>query len=227
MLVIGHRGVAGSAPENTLASLERGIVLGVDFVEFDVQPTRDNALVLFHDRRLDRLTHERGLLRDLPLSAVRKLRVGGGQAVPSLEEALAHINGRVGAIIELKSEGIAANACRVVEAVGFQSPVIYASFWHQELLAIRQITPSADTLALLAGTPVNPTAFAKDAHATHVGLALDCLSRESVRAFQARQLKVFVYTVDDPADIQWVTTLGVDGIISNFPDRIPAKARRS
>lgn len=220
MLVIGHRGAAGHAPENTLAALEKGIALGVDFVEFDVQRTIDGALVLFHDRRLERLTQERGLLSDLPLRAVRRLRLADGQSIPLLDEALQHINGRAGAMIELKGEGLAAEVCRVVEATGFHGPTMYASFWHRELLAVRRINRSAETMALLAGMPAHPTAWALDAQATSVGLALECLSAETVRALHAQRLKVVVYTVDDPSDIQWVKTLGVDGIVSNYPDRV-------
>lgn len=220
MLRIGHRGAAGHAPENTLAALEKGIELGVDLVEFDVQRTGDGALVLFHDRRLERLTQERGDLSDIPLSALQRLAVGQGQRIPLFDEALRSINGLVGAVIDLKSEGIAAHVCQVVESTGFQGPTIYASFWHKELLDIRRIKRSAETLALIEGMPINPTAFAMEAQATHVGLGFDCISKDYVRTFKSKNIKVFIYTVDDPADIQWVKSLGVDGIISNFPDRI-------
>lgn len=78
----------------------------------------------------------------------------------------------------------------------------------------------ACTLALLEGLPVYPTALALDAKATHWGMALDFVMPDLVRAFQAQSIKVFVYTVDEPEDIARMKRMGVDGIISNFPDRI-------
>ena len=219
-LKIGHRGAAGHAPENTLAALQKGIELGVDFVEFDVRRSADGTLFLFHDRTLGRLVPGRTRVSDMNWSVLKELKVGPGQRIPTLQEALTCINGFAGAMIELKEEGISDEVCRIVEDSGFGGPVIYASFWHRGLLAIRRNRPSADTLALIEGMPVNPTAFAEAARATRVGLALDCVTEPYVHTLQAKRFAVFVYTVDEPTDIRWLHSIGVDGIISNFPDRL-------
>lgn len=220
MLRIGHRGAAGHAPENTLAALEKGIELGVDLVEFDVQKTSDGVLVLFHDRKLGQTTQGRASVGDLKLRDLQKLDVGQGQRIPTLRDALNLINGRVGAMVEIKVEGIAGHVCEEIESAGFQSPVVYASFWHRELLDLRRLQPLSQTLALIEGMPVNPAAFAVDARATHAGLHLDCITNEYVRALQSRKIKVLVYTVNEPDEINWVKSLGVDGIISDFPERV-------
>lgn len=214
-LKIGHRGAAGHAPENTILALKTGIELGVDFVEFDVRRTSDGALVLCHDRTLGGQP-----VRGLPRTTLRKLEISSGHTIPTLHEALTAIAGATGVMIELKEEGMGEDVCRVVEETGFTGPVIYASFWHQELLAIRRKRPSAQTLALIDAVPVNLTAFAEDACVTHVGLALDCVSEAYVAALHRKEMAVFVYTVDEPADIQWLSAIGVDGIISNYPDRL-------
>jgi glycerophosphoryl diester phosphodiesterase len=219
-LRIGHRGAAGHAPENTLAALEQATKLGVDLVEFDVRRSSDGALVLVHDRTVDRTTNGQGSVESLPLSVLCGLDAGGGEQIPLLEEALACLNGRAGAMIELKVAGIAAEVCAVVQAAHFQGPVIYASFFHDDLLTVRNLKLDAHTLALLEGVPVHPTAFAIDANATHAGLALDSVTPANVQALQAHGIKVFVYTVDEPEDIDRLKRLGVDGIISNFPERI-------
>ena len=220
LLRIGHRGAGGHAPENTLAALEQAIRLGVDLVEFDVQRSSDGALVLVHDRTVDRTTNGKGIVESLPLSVLRGLDAGGGERIPLLEEALACLNGRAGAMIELKVRGIAADICSIVKAAHFQGPVIYASFFHDELLTVRSVMPNAHTLALLEGAPLHPTAFAIDANATHAGLALDSVTPAMVQALQAQGMKVFVFTVDEWNDIDRMKRLGVDGIISNFPERI-------
>ncbi|MEO8327662.1 MAG: glycerophosphodiester phosphodiesterase family protein [Nitrospirota bacterium] len=219
-LRIGHRGAAGYAPENTLAALELAITLGVDMVEFDVRRSADGALVLLHDDSVDRTTNGEGRIEDLSLSVLRELDAGGGERIPLLEEALACLSGRAGAMIELKMTGIAADVCALVKAADFQWTVIYASFFHEELLTVRRLFGDAFTLALINDVPMPSTDFATDVQATHVGLALDAVTPDIVKALQEQGIKVFVYTVDEPEDIARMKQLEVDGIISNFPDRI-------
>ena len=217
---IGHRGAAGHAPENTLAALEQAIKLGVDLVEFDVRRSSDGALVLVHDRTVDRTTNGQGSVESLPLSVLRGLDAGGGERVPLLEEALACLNGRAGAMVELKVAGIAAEVCLTVKAADFQDSVIYASFLHEELLTVRSLMADALTLALFESEPIHATDFILHARATHAGLALDSVNSGNIQALQGRGIKVFVFTVDEPDDIDRMKRLGVDGIISNFPERI-------
>ncbi len=219
-LRIGHRGAAGHAPENTLAALELAIKYGVDMVEFDVRRSADGALVLLHDDSVDRTTNGEGNIEEWSLSMLRELDAGGGERIPLLEEALACLSGRAGAMIELKVRGIAADVCAKVQGADFHGAVIYASFFHEELLTVRRLMGNALTLALIEDAPIHSTAFATNAQATHAGLALNSVTSALVQALQAKDIKVFVYTVDEPDDIARMKRLGVDGIISNFPDRI-------
>lgn len=115
MLRIGHRGAAGYEPENTLRSIERAITHCVDFVEFDVQRTRDGYLVLLHDKRVDRTGNESGYLADLSLAEVRKLDAGKGERIPTLQEGLRLTSGRVGLMLEIITPGIAEQVCRMVD----------------------------------------------------------------------------------------------------------------
>jgi len=123
-------------------------------------------------------------------------------------------------LLELKAEGLAEQIWTEVRTSSIPIVVIYASFFHAELLRIREIDPGAQTMALLEAVPVHPTAFAIDAQATHVGLAFDCLNPPFVQALHQADLQVFTYTVNEPADISRARGMGVDGIISDFPDRI-------
>jgi glycerophosphoryl diester phosphodiesterase len=220
LLRIGHRGAAGHAPENTLAALELALQYGVDMVEFDVRRSSDGALMLLHDDSVDRTTNGKGRIEELSLRMLRELDAGGGERIPLLEEALACLNGRAGAMIELKVRGMAAEVCATVEAAHFQGTVMYASFFHEELLPVRRLMGDALTLALIDNAPTHSTAFATNARATHAGLALDAVTPDIVKALQGQGIKVFVYTVDEPEDIAHMKQMGVDGIISNFPDRI-------
>ncbi len=220
MLRIGHRGAAGYAPENTLSAIKKAVTLKVDFVELDVRATNDRQLVIFHDRRVDRLTIGKGAVADLSLADLRRLTLPGGHAIPTLEEGLKAAEGKVGVMLELKIHGLVEPALETLERSGFSGPVIVASFFHDELLHLRRLQPKAQTLALLVGRPITPAGFALEAEATHVGIAFDTLGQAYVDALNSAGLQIFAFTVNDPADIQRVAALGVDGIISDFPDRI-------
>src|SRR5436853_1030967 len=128
VLRIGHRGAAGHATENTLRSIEEAIALRCDLIEVDVRRTRDGALVLLHDERVDRTTNGKGAVAEMTLKDLRQLDADGEQRIPTLQEALHVANGRVGLILELKASGIGGQVCALVQETGFTGPVIYASF---------------------------------------------------------------------------------------------------
>ncbi len=219
-LRIGHRGAGGHAPENTLAAIECSMTLHAHLVEVDVRATSDNQLVLLHDATLDRTTNGHGPIVSQRWSDLQELRGHDGQLLPLLADALCTASGRIGMMIEIKTEGIAKQICRTVREVQFSGPLIYASFFHDELLAVRREEPLAQTMALIEAVPVNQTAFAKDAHASHVGVAFETLTPSFLKALHDRSLRVFTYTVNEPADIQTARAMGVDGIISDYPERL-------
>ncbi|HMG84971.1 MAG TPA: glycerophosphodiester phosphodiesterase family protein [Terracidiphilus sp.] len=220
ILAIGHRGAAGHAPENTLASIERGIALRADMVEVDVQRTGDGALVLMHDKFVDRTTNGSGRLSAMRLDDLRRLDAGNGEKIPLLGELLEAAKGRVGLILETITPGIGPIVSKFVNDFGFRDPVIFASFLHTDLLRIREQDSAALTMALLEGVPIEPITFAMDAKATHVGIGLDSATPEFVDALHKCGLQVCAYTADTDDQIDLAKSLNVDGIISNFPERI-------
>lgn len=220
ILRIGHRGAGGYRPENTLASIEHAIALGCHFAEVDVRRTADGTLVLLHDERVDRTTNGRGFIADLTLEETQKLNAGNGQKVPTLEEALTMANGRIGLILESKVPGLAYDVCATVRGSGFVGPVIHASFLHEELQHVRRIDPQALTLALFKWVSEDPSATALNLQATHVGVRINTVTKPLLQSLHNSGVMVFVYTVDKPAAIKRTKLLGVDGIISNFPDRV-------
>jgi glycerophosphoryl diester phosphodiesterase len=226
ILRIGHRGAAGHAPENTLAAIRRGISLGVDFVELDVRRTRDGHLVMMHDQLVDRTTNGTGLLSEMTWDDLRVLDAGDGEGIPCVEEALKVASGHAGAILEIKEPGIGAALHRTVRASDFSGPVIYASFLHAETLEIRKVDPLAKTMTLMECVPVIGAASALDARATGVGLSLDFATAEFIAELHKAKLEVSLYTVNDPRLIDHAIELGADGVISDFPERIP-KFRRN
>lgn len=221
ILRIGHRGAAGHAPENTIAAIRRGVSLGVDLVELDVRRTRDGHLVVIHDELVDRTTNGIGPVYEMTWHDLQLLDAGNGEGVPSVEAALAAANEHAGVILEVKTPGIGPDLYRAVRASAFLGPVIYASFLHTEILEIRKLDPLAETIALVECVPVSGAAFARDANATLVGLCHESATAEFVAALHDACLKVLLYTVNEPNLIQRAIDLGADGVISDYPERIP------
>ncbi len=218
---IGHRGAAGHAPENTLAAIRKGIALGVDFVEVDVQRSRDGRLVLVHDERVDRTTNGAGRVSGLTWEELQLLDAGDGECIPSLEAALAAASGRAGVMLEVKAPGTGPAIYRAVQEAAFSGPVVYASFLHAEILEIRRIDPLARTLALMEWVPAAGAAMALEAKAALVGLAYDSATGEFVAALHDAGLEVWLYTVNEPTLITRAVSLGADGVISDHPERVP------
>lgn len=221
-LRIGHRGAAGHAPENTLLSIETALSFGVDVVEIDVHRSLDGHLIVMHDERVDRTTNGSGYIRDLTLGQLRELEIQQHQRVPTLTDVLSMVKGRASLMVEIKVRNIVRETVGLIAAIAPEVPIFYASFLHSELLLVRELDPAAKTIALIDAVPVSPTAFAADSRATHAGIAFDTLEPGFVHALRDAGIGVFTYTVDDPRDISHACSLGVDGLISNFPDRLPA-----
>jgi len=223
MRVIGHRGAMGHAPENTLLSIEKALELGASWIEVDVQAA-DGHLVVFHDIRLERVTNGIGYVSKQRFSYLRSLDAGAGQKIPTLDEVFEQIGQRVGINIELKGPNTAAP---VAELIGRQlsqgwarDRILVSSFNHPELMTFKKICPNIDIGPLVAGIPLGYAAFAQAMGAFSVHTCLDFIDSEFVKDARRRNLKLFVYTVNHPEDIARMQDLGVDGVFTDFPERV-------
>ncbi|CAB0151764.1 Glycerophosphodiester phosphodiesterase [Pseudidiomarina piscicola] len=221
MQVIAHRGASFEAPENTLTAFGRALDAGADGIELDIYPLQDEWIV-FHDRYLARLTAHPGRLQDLTLEQVRQLKVFGQQPVPTLDEALAFIAGRCMVNIELKGadirRGLTQHLRLACESAGFRrEQLLVSSFNHHWLRQLKHDHPQQRIGALTASCPLSYAAFASELDAWSVHIAVDFVTAEFVADAHQRQLRVYVYTVDEAEDIQELQRMGVDGIFTNHP----------
>lgn len=222
--VIGHRGARGHAPENTLLGLDRGIRLGVQGVEFDVQLHPSGELLLMHDLRLDRTTNGKGLLSERSFDYIRGLDAGQGQQVPTLREALDLIDQCVVAIIELKTwSGTGAATAQVLReylSAGWPAEKFMVSSFHlPELYEFKQAAPEVPAGVLLCGVPLDWAGVATELGAQALNLSAEFVDAQLVADAKARGLKVYVYTVNDPDDIALMRRMGVDGVFTDYPER--------
>ncbi|MGH8729612.1 MAG: glycerophosphodiester phosphodiesterase, partial [Burkholderiales bacterium] len=150
MKVIGHRGAAAHAPENTLESFAVAIDLGVDAIETDVQETDDGELVLIHDKTLDRTTNGKGLVRKTPWAVIESLDAGSwfasrfrGAKVPLLRDALQQYGSRTKLVLEIKRVKSGLKALDMVREFGLVDRLTFTSFELKVLKKIRKREPAA------------------------------------------------------------------------------------
>jgi glycerophosphoryl diester phosphodiesterase len=224
-LCIGHRGAMGYEPENTLLSIRRAIEMGCDYVEIDVYLI-DGQLIVIHDDTLERTTNGKGSFKNQTFAYLRSLDAGKGERIPTLIEVFALIDRRIGIIIELKCAGTAVPVTALIEkclCAGWQlESIIVSSFDHQELCIFKVLAPNVPVGVLIDGMPKQNIAFAKHLQAFSVHPAIDFVDQEFVNDAHRQQLRVFPYTVNHPDDIRRMRTLGVDGVFTDFPDRVLA-----
>lgn len=225
ILKIGHRGAAGYEPENTLRSFAKAVELGADMVELDVHLSSDNVLAVIHDDTLDRTTNGQGPVSEKSFAELQALDAGNGEKIPSLREVFDLVLGKAKINIELKGAGttqaVASLIEEYVQSRGRQyEDFLVSSFDHLDLWGIKSRNPRILTGALVVQVPPGFAEFAKEMQAWSVNVAMDAVSPQVVKGMHDKEVKVFVYTVNTPEDIARVKALDVDGIFSDYPDRL-------
>ena len=234
---IAHRGASGSglAPENTLAAFERAIQLGVDAVEFDVRSSRDGELVIMHDPTIDRTTDREGPVSELTFTQLREADAGAwfgpafaGQRIPTLQEALDLLRHRAVAVVEIKSAWIAERVLKVAYEVDVADQIVLQSFVPETVRRINAVDPAIPTALLLGNLPTSPARMRARRVAREI-LAVGAnilniwhaaLTPPFFEEMRKRGVTVWTWTVDEPAVLRDVIQMGVQGIISNHPDRL-------
>lgn len=224
MIFFAHRGARGLEPENTLRAFKKARDLGAHWVELDVYPV-GNEIVVFHDLRLERTTNGTGFVWEQSPDYLRSLDAGQGEKIPFLGEVFDLVGPEIGVNIELKWPGSAEPVAkflkhRLVNRTISPEKCIVSSFNHPELQAFKTLLPQIRTGALTGHLPLDLALFAEKMGAYSVHAALDVINQEFVRDAHKRGLKVFVFTVNHPEELAWMVDLGVDGVFTDFPDRI-------
>ncbi len=236
--VIGHRGAAGHAPENTLASLNKAAELGVRWVEFDTKITRDGAAVLFHDHTLERTTDGRGEVAETTLADLRELDAGtwfddtfAGEPVPTLLDAMAALARLgLGANVEIKaSPGREAETGRVVAGVHklswpatLPAPLI-SSFDKEALGAVRDAAPEFPRALLVFRLPSDWRSPLEALGCVALHCQAKHLSAAKAGAVLAGGFALRSFPVNHKARAEKLFGWGVDGVISDYPERILAR----
>lgn len=232
VLAIGHRGALGHAPENTMASLEKGVQLGCDLVEVDIHMSRDGELVVMHDPNVARTTNGRGRLKDMTLAEIKELDAGGwfspdfrGERVPTLDEVLAWAKNRIDLVIEIKGDplpapGIEEKLVGKLHAFDMVDHVDVISFHHTSVRRVKELDSDITTGILIVGGLVDPVAAARAALADSVRPNKEHLTPEAVRQLHDAGLMCHAWVVNDEATLEYLVKMGIDSFGVDFPDRV-------
>jgi glycerophosphoryl diester phosphodiesterase len=225
IIIVGHRGACGYAPENTLSSFAKAIACGADMVEFDVWKCLSGELVVFHDAKVDRITDGSGYLELKTLDELKRLTVLGSERIPSLIEVFDFVARRVKLYIELKGSDTVYDVVKLIEQYVTTKQWQYddflvASFDHCQLQQVKQLNNAIAVAPLISGIPVSLGSFASDVNAQVAALDAECITLRFVDDIHSRGILVYVFTVNDGNDAVRLVSYGVDGIITDYPDYI-------
>jgi glycerophosphoryl diester phosphodiesterase len=227
-LVIAHRGASGQLAENTLPAYELAIEQRADMIEIDLHRTRDGATVIAHDEELSGLGGK-GEIAAATLAEVRALDAGGGERVPTLDEVLDRFGERIPFNLELKRgssatyEGLERAALDAVRKRGLLEQTLFSSFFDPVLERLRALAPEARLARLFSPRdPERPLERARAVGAEAINPWSGLVQPGLIEAAHAEGLAVYVFTVDEEQEMRSLLDLGVDGIFTNFPDRLRA-----
>ncbi|WP_180960325.1 glycerophosphodiester phosphodiesterase [Neobacillus cucumis] len=234
---IGHRGAAGYSPENTFASFHKALLLGVDYLELDVQMTKDSELVVIHDATVNRTTNGKGKVRDFTLKEIQTLDAGSwfdpkfcGEKVPSFCEVLDEFAGKVGILLEIKNPNLypgieekIADELIKRDLTHHEGPqVIVQSFDQQCLKRFHQLIPSIQIGVLLkkiTGKGISTKELLSfSSYVSFVNPKITMVNQRLISKIHQHGFKTFIWTVRRRNEVNLLKHLRVEGIISDYPD---------
>jgi glycerophosphoryl diester phosphodiesterase len=241
MLKIGHRGAKAYAIENTVAAIYKALELSVDMVELDIRITRDKHPVVIHASQLRLVAKKYGRVSKTDLVALKRLKVKGKETVPTLGEVLEAIDNRVGINLELKVKNSAQIVVQTLRDYKVDLTTVMISSNHPgEVRMAKEMEPSLTTaIVFRAGNAFNfwfisdflailflPITkyyiswLVRNARADYLNIHHRFLDEQKIEAFHRQGIKICAWTVNNPKKIASLKQWNIDGIITNYPDRL-------
>ena len=225
VLVIGHRGARGHVAENTLASIEKAMELGVDGVEIDVFRCASGELVVFHDKTLEKLTDGVGYIEQMTLDSIKQFRVLGKEPIPTLNEVMDLIDGKIQLNIELKGTQTAILTSELLvlyfkESNWKSEDIFISSFDWNELDIFYEVNKEVAIAVLTEDNPLDAIPIGQRLSAFAINPNFKSLTQKNIKKIQDAGFKVYPWTVNEPEDIKKMIEIGVDAVITDYPERI-------
>lgn len=228
-----HRGASGYFPENTMLSFKNAVKLGCDGVETDVQMTSDGVMILMHDELVDRTTNGTGYVKDFKFDELRKLDAGSwfnkdyeGESIPTAEELIIFAKeNNILINFELKNgivlySGIEEKLIDMIYKYDMQNNIIFSSFNHYSMFHCKEITNEIKTGLLYMDGLYEPEVYCKHVHADALHPNYYAINKEIVANAKKTGILVNPFTVNEESTMRDLIAAGVDGIITNYPDKL-------
>lgn len=212
ILKIGHRGAMGHKPENTLESFQKALELGVDMIELDVRLCKTGEVVVLHDEKLDRTGNLKGLLKEKTLKELNS-------EVPTLQEVFDLVARKARINIEIKEKEATKPTIKLIKKNPESDPLI-SSFDLSVLKEAKELNPSIKTSFIIKKIPSNLEEILSQNSFYSLALSFKIANQGIVDFIHQKGIKVFVWTVNDKRKIEELKQMKVDGIISDFPERV-------
>ena len=238
MINVAHRGASGHAPENTMAAFHKGFEMKADYIEIDVQMTKDGELIAIHDTTVDRTTNGTGAVGSLTFEEIRQLDAGSwfgpefaGEKVPTFEEILDAFRGKVGILIELKAPelypGIEEKVAEALKERNLHRPnnekIIIQSFNHESMQTSKELLPNVPhgVLAGASWADVTEEQLAEFAtYADYFNPNMNIVTHDLVADVHEADMKIYPYTSRSQEQALRLFDLGVDGIITDYTEHV-------
>ena len=230
-LILGHRGASGYAPENTMEAFTLAADMGADGLELDIHLTSDGHVVICHDELIDRTSNGQGSIPQYTLAELKAMDFGyhfygkerRGIRIPTLDEVFELASARGMTVnVEIKSADPAIiSVCHgIAKDHGMSESVIYSSFNHFQIERMKQFDPSAFIAPLYSINMLRPWNYALDmnAQAVHPKYLQIGLTPDYVKICHQKGLRVHTWTVNTEEDMRSLIDMGVDALITNYPD---------
>lgn len=229
VVVTAHRGASGLAPENTLSSMQAAIENNADFSELDAQETADGVIIVLHDKDLKRTGGKEGNIWELNYADLKNYEVGSwfdkkydGEKIPTLQEVIDLVKGKMKLNIELKMNGhekkLAERVVKIVEDNNFVDQCIITSFNFDEIKTVRKINKNIKVGYIFSKIPDDVDVFSADCDLLSVNKKL--VDEAFVKKAHDHGKEVHVWTVNEPEDMKRLIALGVESIITNYPNKL-------
>jgi len=231
IVTIGHRGAMGHVTENTIPSIQKAIELGVDGIEIDVFKCKSGEIVLFHDKKLDRLTSVEGFIENIDIDSINKIKIEDQYKIPLLEEVLEIVPENIFLNIELKGKGTAKKVNEILlKKIGKNSSkmknYIISSFDWDELNILRSINKNIPIAILTSNNIDKAIIEGNKIKATSINPNYKLLNKKNIQQIKSKGFKVFPYTINNQSMIEKMKKLKVDGIITDYPERVNLKVNK-
>jgi glycerophosphoryl diester phosphodiesterase len=217
-IVIAHKGASGHAPENTLRSFRKAVEYRAHMIELDTHETLDGKLVCLHDSTVDRTTNGNGAVHSFTYKELRELDAGEGERIPLLEEVIKFASEKIQVNIELKVIEVEKKVLDIVERHGMLQDIIISSFIHDTLATVRDLNELVKTAVLVNKPKEDLVRYSLHFKANAINPYHELVTPELLEDAHNAGLKVYPWTVNNPQTMKQLFSVGVDGLITDYPD---------